>query len=63
MTLTQLPEHGIKHAHIEPAVAHITFANELGMLLFTADNRKAIRTQFVRWTVDWEPMLTITAVR
>ena len=63
MTLQQSPEHAIKTAHIEPAVAHFTFANELGMRLFLSDNRKAIRSVFERWTVDWEPMLTITAAR
>lgn len=63
MTLTQLPEHGIKAAHIEPTVAHLTFANETGMLRFINDNRMAILPQIVRWNVDWEPMLTATAAK
>ncbi len=60
MTIDQKPEHGIKCAHIEPAVAHITFANELGMLLFLADNRQNIGMKIERWNVDFLPELTIT---
>lgn len=63
MTLSILPEHGIRNMHQEPAVAHITFANEASMQRFTIDNRRAIRTAFLRWTVDFEPLLTVTAAR
>ncbi len=63
MTLQQLPEHGIKTAHIEPSIAHLTFANESGMLRFITDNRNAIRPQIVRWNVDWEPVLSVTVAR
>jgi len=63
MTLHQHPEHRIVTAHIEPAVAHLTFATETGMQRFIADNRREIRTQFVRWDVDFYPILTITAAK
>lgn len=61
MTLEHKPEHHIKSAHEESAVAHITFADESGMLQFLADNRKAIRSVHEHWNVDWEPMLTFVA--
>lgn len=63
MTLQHKPEHGIISAHEEPAVAHIHFRNEAGMRLFIEDNRRAIKSIFERWSVDWEPMLTVTSAR
>lgn len=47
----------------EPRVSHIRFRNEDGMRRFIADNRKSIKLLYERWTVDWEPLLTITAAR
>ena len=61
MTLTHLPEHGIRHAHIEPSVAHVTFANESGMDAFLRDNKATIRLQCVQWDTEWRPLITITA--
>lgn len=63
MTLLHLPEHEIRTAHEEPGVAHLTFANESAMNAFLRDNRDAIKTvrTFLRWDVDWQPQLTITA--
>ena len=61
MTLLHKPEHAILTAHEEPAVAHITFANEAGMRRFISDNRLSIKSLFERWTMDFEIMLTITA--
>ncbi len=63
MTLSILPEHGIRDMMQEPACAHIHFANETGMRRFIDDNRQAIRSMIERWNCDWEPMLTITATR
>ncbi len=63
MTLSILPEHGIRDLLQEPSVAHIHFANESGMRRFIADNRQAIRSMIERWDVNWTPMLTITATR
>lgn len=63
MTLSLLPDHHILNMHQEPAVAHIHFRDESGMQRFKQDNRLAIRSMFERWTVDWEPMLTVTAAR
>lgn len=63
MTLLHLPEHEIRTAHEEPGVAHLTFATEAAMNAFLRDNRDAIKTvrTFLRWDVDWQPQLTITA--
>lgn len=63
MTLIHKPEHGIIHEHVEPAVAHIHFRNEDGMRRFIEDNRQYIKSLFERWSVDWQPMLTVTAAR
>lgn len=61
MTLQHKPEHHIKTAHEEGAVAHLTFADERGKDAFLADNRLAIRTVIELQTVDFEPILTVTA--
>lgn len=63
MTLNIRASHEIRSLHEEPAVAHIHFRNEAGMIRFIADNRRAIKSLYERWTVDWEPLLTITAAR
>lgn len=63
MTLSILPEHHIAHMDQSPAVAHIHFRDESGMLRFIADNAANIRSKFERWTADWTPMLTVTASR
>lgn len=63
MTLTHKPEHGIIRCDEQPAVAHIHFRNEDGMRRFIDDNKQSIKGEHVRWSVDWEPMLTITAAR
>lgn len=63
MTLHIAANHEIRSMHEEPAVAHIHFRSEDGMERFKRDNRRAIKSVYERWTVDWEPLLTITAAR
>lgn len=63
MTLIHKPEHGIIRCDEQPAVAHIHFRNEDGMRRFIEDNRRSIKSLFERWSVDWQPMLTVTAAR
>lgn len=63
MKLTFLPEHNILRSHTEPAVAHLHFRNEAGCERFVRDNRKSIRGVYMHWSVDWEPMLTVTAAK
>jgi len=64
MKLIHLPEHRIVTAYEEPRCAHFTFANEDGMECFLRDNKDNIRTTQIQrrdWSVDFQPMLTITA--
>lgn len=61
MTLTIHASHDIRTMHEEPAVAHIQFRTEDGMERFLSDNRRNVKTVVETWTVDWEPLLTITA--
>jgi len=61
MTLSITKEHGILNMRQEPAVAHIAFANERGFARFVEDNRKAIRSVYERWTMDFEIVASITA--
>lgn len=63
MTLTIHANHDIRSLHEEPAVAHIHFHNEDGKDRFLADNRRNIKSVYETWSVDWEPMLTVTAKR
>ncbi len=63
MTLTIQASHNIRTLREEPAVAHIQFHNEDGMARFLADNRRHIKSVYEQWSVDWEPMLTVTAKR
>lgn len=62
MTLLHKPEHEIRTTLEEQRVAHFTFATETGMRRFIDDNRASIRTMVERWSVDWTPMLTVTAI-
>lgn len=61
MTLQIRAAHNIRSMHEEPTCAHIQFRNEDGMRQFIDDNRIYIRTLYERWSVDWEPLLTVTS--
>lgn len=63
MTLTIAADHDIRAMHEEPAVTHIQFRTEDGMMRFLACNRTRIKSVYETWNVDWEPVLTITAKR
>lgn len=60
MILNLRAEHGIASLHAEPAIAHVTFENEVGMAVFLADNRQNIGSRYERSDAEFRPMLTIT---
>lgn len=61
MTLQIKPEHEVVSMLQEPRVTHIHFRNEAGERRFLEDNRHAIKSLCERWSVDWEPMIVVTA--